>query len=138
MQNKEIFTKEFISTVIKTILISVAFNLVILIIARLTIAAPDTFGPFMYSPVILLTLIGVIGAALVYVLLKKYSKNYTRVFKIISYIALLLSLIPDFQLPYSLDADDAGATPLIIMVLIFMHIVTALIVIYYFTKDKKE
>lgn len=127
-------TKKFLIISAQTIIVSVLINVAILVIARATTGAPATFGPFMYSPVIILTILGVIGASIVYALIKKYSQNPSRLFKIVSYVALVLSFIPDIQLPYSTDADNVGVTWVIVALLIVMHIVTALIVIRNFTK----
>ncbi len=134
MKNNNFFTKEFIQTLIKTILVSVIVNLIILVIARSISSAPLTFGPFMYGPVILFTVLGVISASLVYILIKKYIQNPNPIFKIVSGVALFLSFIPDLQLLSSHDADNVGATPIVVGILILMHIVTALIVIFNFTK----
>ena len=91
----------------------------------------------MYEPVIFLTILGVIAAAVVYVVIRTYSQKHNHVFTIISYIALIASCIPDIMLPYSPDADNAGATPFVVTVLILMHVATGLLVIYGFTKSTK-
>ena len=137
MGNNNYVTKNFMLTVLKTTVISVLLNLIILVIARNSTNTPLTFGPFMHGPVILFTILGVIGASGVYLVIKKYTKHYTRVFKIVSYGALFLSCIPDLQLPSSLDADNIGATPTVVGILILMHITTALVVIHIFTKNEK-
>ena len=129
-------SSSFIKKVLYVTALSVAINVLILVIAKPLSHVPDTFGPFMYAPVIYLTTLGVIAAATLRTVIKKYSAQHNKLFTIISYMALAISCIPDIMLPYSPDADNIGATPFVVAVLIVMHIATGLIVIYGFTKHK--
>ncbi|MEI8249340.1 MAG: DUF6069 family protein [Candidatus Taylorbacteria bacterium] len=129
-------TSSFIKKVVYVTVASVVVNVLILVIAKPLSHVPDTFSPFMYGPVIYLTILGVIAAAIVRTVIKKYTERHNELFTIISYIALAVSCIPDVMLPYSTDADNAGATPFVVVVLIIMHIATGLFVIYGFTKHK--
>jgi hypothetical protein len=132
---KKIITAPFTKVLIKTILLSVIANVVLLLIVRPIANAPTTFSPFMYSPVIILTVFGVIGAGIVYLIIKRlWPTRVNKIFVIVSVIALLLSLIPDLQLPYSQDADNLGATWFIVNMLMLMHVLTAGIVVWLFTK----
>ena len=128
-------TKPFLKTVSLVSVYSIIANVILLIISRAFAGAPATFAPFTYTPVIFLTLGGVVAAAVVYLLIKKFFKNYNKVFIIVSIIALIVSFIPDIQLVHPVDAEDFGATPLIIGILMLMHVIAAVLVIRMFTRE---
>jgi hypothetical protein len=133
MQN--IITKKFIQNVAITSIVSIVVNVILLFIVRPMASAPETFSPFHYSSVILFTLFGVLGAALVYIGIKKFFPIiYKKLFVWVSVITLILSFIPDILMPYSTEADDQGATLFIVIILMIMHVLTAGIVVYMFTK----
>jgi hypothetical protein len=115
-------------------------NVVILVLARSLFNAPATFSPFFYSAVIELTAAGVAGAVVVYVIMSfiPFFKNLRRDFTIVSIIALILSYIPDFTLPFSSDHDNIGATWPIVGVLLIMHTVAALIAVYGLVKKPSQ
>ncbi len=99
---------------------------------------PATFGPYSYSAVVWLTVLGVLAAAAVYAAMRMWYKKdvavINRAFIIISVIALVASFIPDIMIPWSTDADQVGWTYGIIGNLMLMHVVAAVPVMYYFTR----
>jgi len=128
--------------VILTAVYATVLNTVLLFAVKGKLSDPDTFGPFMYSSVIGLTLGGVVLAGIVYVLIGKHCHKQLANWTVISLIALMISFIPDVLLPLSTAADDmisdASAYPVIILVLMVMHVIPAWVVIYKFNKYAKS
>lgn len=123
------------------VIVSVAINIALLIIGRILSAPPETFGPYMYSTVIGLTVLGIIAAAGVYIGIRKLYPDIARAnkyFIIISIITLLVSFYPDIMLPYSNEPDDVGWTYGIIANLMLMHIPPAVFVMFFFTRRPQD
>ena len=130
-----ILTKRFITNVIVAAILSVIINVIVLAIIRPITQAPSSFSPFEYGSVIELTFLGVLAAGFVYVGIQRfYPQSYKKIFTWVAFISLIISCIPDILLPYSTDADNQGATPFIVIILILMHILTAGIVVWIFTE----
>ena len=133
-------THKFMYRVALVAIASVAANVIVLAIARMIFNAPATFSPFFYGSVIELTAAGVIAAAAVYVcmglIFKKRDRNKDFIW--VSIVALVLSFIPDILLPFSSDADSAGATWPIVAALMLLHIIPAALVIIGFTRGIKD
>ena len=133
-------TRAFIIRVVYVTVISVLSNVMVLAIARAVFKAPNTFSPFFYGSVIELTAAGVIAAAAVYVcmglIFKKRDRNKDFIW--VSIVALVLSFIPDILLPFSSDADNAGATWPIVAALMLLHVIPAAFVIMGFTRGIKD
>ncbi|MCX6754325.1 MAG: DUF6069 family protein [Candidatus Nomurabacteria bacterium] len=127
--------KKFTINVLIATILSTVFNIVLLAIARPFANVPATFSPFQYLSVILFTVLSVITAMIVYMgILKFYPIFYKKIFIWVSVISLIFSFIPDILMPYSKDIDDQGATFFVIVILMIMHVLTAGIVVYFFTK----
>ena len=122
------------------VIASVVANIVALAIMRMAFNAPATFSPFFYGSVIELTAAGVIAAAAVYVcmglIFKKRDRNKDFIW--VSIVALILSFIPDLLLPFSSDADNAGATWPIVVALMLLHVIPAVFVILGFTRGIED
>ena len=132
---KNIITKKFINNIFVAAILSVLANDILLAIVRPIANAPETFSPFKYDAVTELTFLGVLAAGFVYIsIIRFYPIAYKKIFIWISIVALLLSFIPDIMLPYSPDADNQGATTFIVIILMLMHVLTAGIVIWMFTR----
>lgn len=79
------------------------------------------FDPLDYGPVFLLTTLGVVGATVVYALVRRWSGRPERTFGVVVVAALLVSFLPDVLfLP-----GDPGATTAGIAVLMAMHVTVA-------------
>ena len=118
---------------------SAVINCALAYAGKLVSNPPVTFGPYMYSSVVGLTVAGVVAAAIVYVLLRKMITDRAkanRYFNVISIIVLLASFYPDIVIPWSTDPDQVGWTYGIIANLMFMHVVAAVPVMYYFTRER--
>lgn len=121
-----------------TVLTSVA-NLALAYIGWQVSMPPATFGPYQTGPVVGLTVLGVVGAGVVYLLMRRWYKDtnlavVNRRFIILSLVVLIVSFYPDIAMPWSTDADQVGWTYGIIANLMLMHVVAGVPVMYYFTK----
>ncbi len=128
--------KKFLPAVGLAIVGSVVGNVLLTMIGRKLSAPPETFGPYLYSSVIFLTVIGIILAGVVYALLRRkfpvsQANNY---FVVLSVVGLFASFYPDIMLPSSLEADDIGWTYGIIVNLMLMHVVAVACIIYFFVR----
>lgn len=131
--------QKFINVVAKVTILSVIGNVILAILGRMISHTPDTFGPYMYVPVIGLTVGGVFAAAVVYYVMRlKYTDalKANKHFLIISWIVLVLSFVPDIFIPWSPDTDLVGWTYVVIANLMLMHVVAGGLVMYSFTRKK--
>ncbi|MFC4408483.1 DUF6069 family protein [Haloarchaeobius iranensis] len=95
-------------------------NLAIVNLAISADLAPDLMA-LSYPPVVLLTVVGVLGATVVYRLLESRVDAPTRTFTRLAWAVLVLSFLPDIGI---LLADDT-ATAAGVGALAFMHLTTA-------------
>jgi hypothetical protein len=127
----------FIKTVLWVAVVSLVGNLILTVLGKMLSNPPTTFGPYMYSSVISLTLIGVVAAGIVYVAMRRFIADIAKAnrwFIILSIIVLIASFYPDVALPWSTDSDQVGWTYGIMANLMLMHVVAGAAVVYYFTK----
>ena len=130
----------FIKTVVWVAVVSVIGNALLTVAGKIISNPPETFGPYMYVRDIGLTRMGVVAAAIVYIVMRRYisdTAKANRWFTILSVIVLIASFYPDVALPWSTDADQVGWTYSIMANLMLMHVVAAVPVIYYFTRSSK-
>lgn len=88
------------------------------------ILASNAVPPFMalaYGPVILVSLVGALGATVVYALLARRVTNPDRTFRRVAVVALLLSFTPNVGLFLSEPAVTVG----VLLSLASMHVVAA-------------
>jgi predicted neutral ceramidase superfamily lipid hydrolase len=109
----------------RTAIAAVAALVVNVLVRALAVAIfdiPDDFEHIALRAVIVSTLVGVLAAAVVYAVVRN-----DRTFVIVAAVALVLSLAA----PLSLGFEDEGAA---VATLMFMHVTTAAIVVYTFTR----
>ncbi|OHA78316.1 MAG: hypothetical protein A2V96_01050 [Candidatus Yonathbacteria bacterium RBG_16_43_6] len=131
--------QKFINIVAKVTVLSIIGNVILAILGRIASSTPDTFGPYMYGPVIGLTVAGVFAAAVVYYVMRlKYADavKANKHFLIISWAVLVLSMVPDILIPWIPEADMVGWTYVVIANLMLMHVVAGGLVMYYFTRKE--
>lgn len=105
-------------------------NVIVLFVGKSLIAVPDTFKPLSIPPVILWSVLGTIGAALTYALVRRMTVNPNRIFVIVSVVVLVLSFIPDYAIKdLPPGTMFGGATMGAIYLLMFMHVVAAVIIV---------
>ena len=116
---------------------AVMANIVFIFIVKLFIHPPATFSPFFYSLIGLYTALGVAGAGVVYMIIKKLTPRYDKVFTWVSIITLILSFIPDVLIYTNPGgADEIGATITIVIVLMLTHIFAAFIAVKKLTSKE--
>lgn len=118
---------------------STIINVLLGIIGKAVSTPPDTFGPYMISSIISLTIAGVVAAGIVYAAMRRYVADTAmanRYFIWLSLVVLVVSFYPDVAMPWSTDADQVGWTYGIMANLMLMHVVAGGLVMYYFTKSE--
>ena len=113
-----------------TAAVAAVANLALYFIADALGAFPDTVhrpnGQALGSgPVIGVTIMGVVAAAIVFAVLGRFSARPIRLFRIIALVALVLSFAPAFGI--------AGAGAAYIGSLLLMHVIAALAAVGFFT-----
>ncbi len=114
-------------------IISIVANIILVTIAKLFITTPSYFPELLAFSIALFTFVGTLGAAIVFAIIRKFSKNPNHVFKVVAYIVLVLSLIPDAML-YDKTAG-IGMGPVITLML--THVVAAVIIIKVLTQHTR-
>lgn len=105
------------------------------ILQQLAVAAlqPDpAFMPLTLMPPIFLTVIGVLGAVLVYALVGRFARNPIPLFRRIALVTLVVSFIPDIMM--LVTNFNPGTTLANVIVLILMHIVAWAIAVEMLTR----
>ena len=101
---------------------AVVVNALVSVIAKALFDIPDDFEHIELRAVIVSTLVGVLGAAVVYAVIRR-----DRTFVIVAAVALVLSLAAPLSVS---DEGDAAA----VGTLMLMHVTTAAIVVGVFTR----
>jgi MFS family permease len=103
------------------IIASVAANVLVRALAGATLdLSPDSLELLDYGGVIGLTVLGVLGAVIVFALLERFARRPILMFERIAAVVLVLSFVPDVLL---LVASVPGATAVSVGVLMSMHVV---------------
>ena len=113
---------------------SVSVNIILLFLLKPLTGVPENFMTLSPGPVIGWSVIGIIGATVVYALLRRYAKKPKGLFGLVSFVVLLASFIPDALILGMTTGPFAGATWGAVFLLILMHVVVAGIVTYLFIK----
>lgn len=115
-----------------TIVASVIVNLLILLIAKATLPISTGFAPLAVGPVMMWSLVGSLGATLVFFLLARFTRRPIRIFQIVALIVFLVTLLPDIALFFTPAFPDT--TALSVGTLMLMHAGTALICVGLLTR----
>ena len=107
------------------VLAAVVMNTLISLGAKALFSVAPTFIPLQPEGFIPSTIIGVVGAFIVFALMMRWAKHPIRLFQRVAVIVLLASLIPDLLLPFirlypGTTFPEVGA-------LLLMHVATAFI-----------
>jgi len=108
-----------------TVLAAVMVNTLIAFGARALFPVAPTFLPLQPAGFLSSTVIGVVGAVIVFALIARWSKHPTRLFQRTVWVVLLVSLIPVLLLP--VVGLYPGTTLPEVGALLLMHVATALI-----------
>ena len=115
---------------------SIIANLIIRIIAVNVLGIGEGFMPLTWAPPIVFTIIGVLGAIIVFAILARFSKRPIQLFRIIGIVALVLSLLPDIGLLTSNSMP--GTTLAAVITLMLMHVAAGAITIWLLTTRTVE
>jgi hypothetical protein len=115
---------------------SVVANLIIRIIFVNLLGIGSEFPPLGWGPPIIFTIIGVLGAVIVFAIIARVAKRPIRLFRIIGVVVLVLSLLPDLGL---LSANTMPGTSLgSVLALMLMHVAAGAITIWLLTTQTVE
>ncbi|MCU4925343.1 DUF6069 family protein [Halobacteria archaeon AArc-dxtr1] len=115
LDGRTLLTRGALATVL-----SVVANWIVLW-AALAVDTVEPFDPLSVPPVTLLTVLGALGATLVYGVLTRVSETPDRTFTRLAAVVLVLSFLPDVAL---LELDPNATVPAVV-VLMLMHVVVA-------------
>jgi hypothetical protein len=111
-----------------TIGLSIIGNLILLWIANLLVEIPPEFAPLDPLRISVFTVAFLIPAIIIYAMLAKKAKHPIRTYRIIGWIFLIMSFIPDIAMLY-VDFMP-GATVTAVIILMLTHVVPGLIALY--------
>jgi hypothetical protein len=134
---KEIDTSRIWFGGLVTVIASVFGNLILLAIANLLVEIPPKFEPLGPLRVSIFTVAFLIPAIIIYAILAAKAKHPIRTYRIIGWIFLIVSFIPDIAMLY-VDFMP-GATVTAVTILMLTHVVAGLIALYllpYMTRAK--
>jgi hypothetical protein len=118
------------------IVAAVVANLLIRIIAVSLLGIGQEFPPLSWGPPIVFTIMGVLGAVIIFAVVARFSKRPTRLFRIIALVVLVLSLLPDIGL---LSSNAMPGTSLgSVLTLMLMHVAAGAITIWLLTTRTSE
>jgi len=111
-----------------TIVLSVIGNLILLWIANLLVDIPSEFDPLGPLRISVFTVAFLLVAIVVYAILVAKAEHPIRTYRIIGWIFLIVSFIPDIAMLY-VDFMP-GATVTAVIILMLTHVVPGLIALY--------
>lgn len=119
-----------------TIVASVVANLLVRWIGMLVLPVDPSFMPLAsWQPTVIFTTMFLVLATIVFLVINAFAANPPRVFNIVAFAALLLSLIPDLMLLINPSAMPMGTpTPGAVLILMVQHVVAYAITVWAFTK----
>ncbi len=95
---------------------------------------PDAFDPFTWPPVVVATLVGVIGGGCVYAVIRtRLGPRADRTFAVVAYGLMIVSLITPVTLLWSVPPQYPGTSLLTVGSLECMHVSTAVATVVAFT-----
>jgi glucose dehydrogenase len=113
---------------------AVVANVLLRAIAIALFDIPSEFEHLALRAVIVSTLIGVIAAGLVYAIVARRATDPARTFTIIAVVALVLSLAAPLSVGLQDPPEYAGTDAAAVGTLMLMHVLTAAIVVWSFTR----
>jgi glucose dehydrogenase len=113
---------------------AVVANVLLRAIAIALFDIPSEFEHLALRAVIVSTLIGVIAAGLVYAIVARRATDPARTFTIIAVVALVLSLAAPLSVGLQDPPEYPGTDAAAVGTLMLMHVLTAAIVVWSFTR----
>jgi hypothetical protein len=125
----------FFTSSLVAIVGSVIANLIVLFIFRPFVINPAMPLHALSIPTVTaLTVIGTIGAIIVYAIMRAFMVRPNMSFIWIAVVVLIISFIPDYLIIGKTSGPFAGGTVESALVLALMHVVAAVIIVYALTK----
>jgi hypothetical protein len=110
-------------------------NVAILYLFRPLVINPDMpLHSLSLMPVAMLTVVGVIGAAAVFALMRRFVAKPVKPFIALSVVVLVASFVPDYLIIGMTTGPFAGADWGSALVLMLMHVVAAAAIVYPLVK----
>jgi hypothetical protein len=118
------------------IIAAIIVNQILRLLAVSLLNISSEFPPLQVGPPIFFTLIGVLGAAIVFAIIARFSRRPIRLFRTIALVVLLISFVPDILLLTSNAMP--GTSPVAVGSLAIMHLVTWAITVWMLTTLARE
>lgn len=115
-----------------TIVVATIASVLIQQIAVALLNPDPAFLPLTMAPPIAFTVIGVLGAVVVFGLIGRFSKNPVALFQRVALIVLIVSFIPDIMM--LVTGFNPGTTLANVVVLMIMHVVAWAITVQMLTR----
>jgi hypothetical protein len=109
------------------VVLAVVGNVIVGTLAQALFEIPPQFAPFELPRYVLFTVIGVIGATVVFAVLARMSQRPIPIFQRVAVVVLLLSFIPDLAMLFT-DAVPGATVPGVVTLMV-MHVVAAVVAI---------
>jgi hypothetical protein len=104
-----------------TIIAATLANVVLQQLAVALLRPDPAFMPLNLLPPIVFTIVGVLGAVIVYALVGRFARNPEPLFRRIALVTLLVSFVPDILM--LITGFNPGTTLANVIVLMLMHVV---------------
>ena len=115
-----------------TILAAIVANVIIQQIAVAVLRPDPAFMPLTFAAPIVFTLIGVLGAAIVYAVIGRFARQPIQLFRRVALVTLVVSFIPDILM--LITGFNPGTTAANVAVLLLMHIIAWAIAVGMLTR----
>jgi hypothetical protein len=115
-----------------TIVAATVANVILQQIAVALLQPDPAFLPLTVAPPIFFSVVGVLGAVIVFGLMARFAKQPVALFKRVALIVMLVSLVPDILM--LVTGFNPGTTLANVIVLMLMHVVAWLITVQMLTK----
>ncbi len=115
-----------------TILAAIVANIIIQQIAVAVLQPDPAFIPLTFAAPIAFTLIGVLGAVIVYAVIGRVSRQPVQLFRRVALVTLVVSFIPDILM--LITGFNPGTTAANVAVLMLMHVVAWAIAVGMLTR----
>ena len=103
-----------------TIVVAVIVNAIIRLIAVSLLGVSSEFPPLQAGPPVVFSIIGVLGAVIVFAIIARFATRPIALFRRIAIVVLIISLVPDILL-YTSNAMP-GSSLAAVLALMLMHV----------------
>ena len=115
-----------------TILAAIVANVIIQQIAVAVLNPDPAFLPLTLLPPIIFTVVGVLGAVIVYAVIGRFARQPVHLFRRVALVTLVVSFIPDILM--LITGFNPGTTAANVAVLLLMHVIAWAIAVGILTR----